>query len=428
MADRIAILGAGIAGLTAADWLSAAGFDLTIFEARDRPGGRIHTLHPNECRVPVELGAEFVHGDCNDVWRAVRNSPELTPENFPDNQWEFREGELIENKRYWDEIGSVMEKLAGVERDESFAAFLRKVPEVPRHKKTLAKDFVEGFHAAAPEKVSTIAVNEAEESAEETNGQKLFKLPGGYDALVQLLVQRLQRRGVMFRFSTPAERIKWKKGQVQVKATNQRDVVARSFDAAIITLPLGVLRTPAGEPGALRFEPELTKKQGLIDKLKMGNVVKLTLQFDRVFWPRNVHGFIHAPQLRFQTWWTDKNSPVLVAWSGGQKAGTLNDRAEEEIVGFALDELSLVFSIDRRELEYQLRHHFLHDWRRDPYARGAYSYIPTGMTPVDEELAEPQSDTLFFAGEAVAPSGEQGTVHGAMASGKRAALQVLKSR
>ena len=69
-----------------------------------------------------------------------------------------------------------------------------------------------------------------------------------------------------------------------------------------------------------------------------------------------------------------------------------------------------------------------HDWRKDSFARGAYSYVPVGGLDARDILARPAQRTLFFAGEAIASVGTQGTVHGAVASGLRAARAVLDTR
>jgi monoamine oxidase len=70
--------------------------------------------------------------------------------------------------------------------------------------------------------------------------------------------------------------------------------------------------------------------------------------------------------------------------------------------------------------------HF-HDWQTDPFARGAYSYAKVGADGAQEALAAPIENTLFFAGEATDTSGHNGTVHGAIASGYRAAQEIINS-
>ena len=428
MTQRIGIIGAGIAGLTAADWLSSAGYDVTVLEARDRAGGRILTLHSDLSESPIELGAEFIHGGTQDTWNAACNCPAFDPIEFPDRHWEFRDGELSENKKFWDDLGEVMEKMEQVNGDRSFEDFLRKVRGTPERKRSLAKDYVEGFHAAEVEKVSVVALEEAEESAEETNGQKQFRLRSGYSTIVDWFVEKLRRRDVKFRFNAIVNRIRWRPEAAEVFLEYADAPEALSFDAVVITLPLGVLQSKPWETGALQFEPKLNRKNELLAQLRMGNVIKLTLVFRERFLPHKVFGFIHAHDHQFPTWWTDKRQTTFVAWTGGPKADLFSGQSKEEMVDVALTELSAFSRIPTEELRTNLAESFVHNWREDPYSRGAYTYLPVGTTEVPDRLAEPVEDTLFFAGEALAPKGQEGTVHGAIASGKRAALSLLKNR
>ena len=78
-------------------------------------------------------------------------------------------------------------------------------------------------------------------------------------------------------------------------------------------------------------------------------------------------------------------------------------------------------------LEDLLDASYFHDWETDPYSRGAYSYGGVGADGAQEALGSPVENTLFFAGEATDVTGNNGTVHGAISSGKRAAQEILNS-
>ena len=116
-----------------------------------------------------------------------------------------------------------------------------------------------------------------------------------------------------------------------------------------------------------------------------------------------------------------------MAWSGGPRARTLGARSEDERIAGALTAFGAMFgepALARREFEAGVTH----DWSGDPFARGAYSYVITGASPARADLAVPVAQTIFFAGEATATDGQGGTVSGALATGTRAAHEVLDAR
>jgi monoamine oxidase len=124
---------------------------------------------------------------------------------------------------------------------------------------------------------------------------------------------------------------------------------------------------------------------------------------------------------------------MLTAWAGGPKAGALQrlmasggDRCA--LLNQCLTTLAKVFDLPLSDLEKLLSSWHTHDWHADEYARGAYSYVPAGALDAPERMAQPVEGTLYFAGEHTDTSGHWGTVHAALASGMRAARQVLDAR
>ena len=121
---------------------------------------------------------------------------------------------------------------------------------------------------------------------------------------------------------------------------------------------------------------------------------------------------------------------MLTAWTGGTRAAALmrsiasgGDRAA--LLGRCLSTLAKVFELSRSQLESRLVSWHFHDWSADDYARGAYSYVPAGAMDAPEKLTIPVEDTLYFAGEHTDITGHWGTVHAALATGTRAAEQML---
>ena len=197
--------------------------------------------------------------------------------------------------------------------------------------------------------------------------------------------------------------------------------------------------------GALRLDPAVPSKERALAGLETGHIFKIVLRFREAFWEEeeflkerrgssHAHmdgaaiNFVHAHGIELPTWWTSApvRSPVLTGWVGGVAAETLLSEEPLSRLERSLVALSEVLAVPRRELEEQLDTWVSHDWRADPFARGAYSYIAVGGTGAPRALGRPVDDTLFFAGEAT--NGDQiGTVAGALASGRRAAREALRA-
>jgi monoamine oxidase len=193
-----------------------------------------------------------------------------------------------------------------------------------------------------------------------------------------------------------------------------------------------VLQQPPSAPGGVSFDPDLPTRRSALARLAMGPVIKLALQFDRPFW-EEIDGaryrdaaFFFAPNAAFPTFWTalPVRTPVLVAWSAGPNAERLRGLERRDVLTQAFASLRRVFG--RRAYATLVERCAWHDWQADPYALGAYSYVLAGGGRARRALARSLQNTLYFAGEACDIEGEAGTVGGALASGRRAAREVLE--
>ena len=163
----------------------------------------------------------------------------------------------------------------------------------------------------------------------------------------------------------------------------------------------------------------------------------MVLHFARAFWEEARQGderpwrdlsFFRVPGAPVPVWWTKLplRTTILTGWVGGPAAERLAGLSEEEVCELALASLGQAFGRSPDELRGELRSCHHHDWSSDPYARGAYSYVPVGGLGAHAVLARPVDDTLFFAGEATHEGGDTGTVHGAIETGERAARLILE--
>lgn len=120
-----------------------------------------------------------------------------------------------------------------------------------------------------------------------------------------------------------------------------------------------------------------------------------------------------------------EHAPIITAWAPARSAELLAGLNKDEVVGKAVETLGSVLGTGGAEIRSQLAAAYFHDWDSDPFSRGAYSYVKAGGEGYQSILGAPVENTLFFAGEATDVTGHNGTVHGAIASGARAAREIL---
>jgi monoamine oxidase len=438
----VLVIGAGAAGLAACRALHAEGISVLVLEARNRIGGRIWTLRKKGVVVPIELGAEFVHGRAPGLDELL-NEASLTKLDVSGHR--FRPGArgLGSFDDFWERLDRIMRRLPrGSHHDQSFQDFLDRRPggrslASERH---LAQQYVEGFHGADTRLISAAVLAESGSPGDDLQERRLGRVAPGYDRLIQWLAAPVADR---IRLATTVSRVQWDAGAVSVtvadsSVTNRRSIAAR---AAIVTVPLGVLQLADGSKGAIRFVPSLTQKSSALETLASGAARRVVLHFEDRFWSDeqfakqrhagelDTMSFLHGTDRDFPTWWTayPAAAPILVGWCGGTRARTLSALASGDVVELAVDALARQLRMTRGRLKSRLRAAWTHDWDTDPFARGAYSYQMVGGADAPSALARPLRRTLFFAGEATDATGATGTVHGAIATGRRAARQVMRA-
>jgi monoamine oxidase len=418
----IVIVGAGAAGLAAARELSAAELNVVVLEARDRIGGRINTHFD---QFPIELGAEFVHGKPPETLKIVERA-KLSLQQVPNIHWHMHDGVLTKSGEFWSKVEDVMEEMSRYKgHDRDFSAFLDDYERRTHIEdvRSIATLYVEGFHAAHAGRISVHGLNKTNEAAEEVEDDKQFRIQNGYGLLAQSLHNDAVAAGTKVYFDTIVEEVHWQRNHVEVLTSTERRFKARCL---LVTLPLRLLQN-----GNVRFTPAIDETVSAAKKLAMGNAIKVVMRFRKPFWVEidemKDFTFIHAPAERLPTWWTQfpVDAPLLAGWAGGPRAEKLASESDDALLDHALESLAHIFRTSKASLEELLEQFYTHNWEHDPFSGGAYSYIPVGGVDAQAELARPLEDTLFFAGEATNTEGHHGTVHGAIASGLRAARAIL---
>jgi monoamine oxidase len=437
----VAVVGAGVAGLAAARELRRRGLTVVVLEARDRIGGRILTVRDPRLPLPVELGAEFIHGAAPVTHRLLAEAAVATLD-VTGEHWRARAGHVARTELA-PPIDRVLRqtdrrvrrgRLDRPAPDLSFEGFLAHLGRhaTPADRRA-ALDFVEGFHAADPDDISLRSLAPDDDEKPSDSATHMARVPGGYDQLPRWLAKDL---AADLRLLSPVSSIEWRPGLVQLTIGGEAGLTAR---AALVTLPVGVLAAGPGEPGALRLDPDPPRIRHALDLVAMGAVARLVCWFRDFPWHATLPGdeshrlaraaFWHLPGPAFHVWWTAYPLlwPLAVAWSGGPKAAALANQVPRAIESTALGELAAALGLPRRAVTSRLLGTWTHDWQHDPYARGAYSYARVGGAGAARSLSRPVDHTLFFAGEATDTTGHTGTVEGALASGLRAARQIHRA-
>jgi len=426
----IIVIGAGVAGLAAARTLAEAGRSVALIEANSRVGGRILTLR--EGGEVIELGAEFIHGRPPELWALIEEAGLETYEMdgatlcFEDGQLKTAPPEPDPEE----ESSTVLDHLESyVGADIPFSDYLDQ-KQVPEELRDTAIGYVEGFNAADHRIIGVESLGLQQAAEEEIEGDRLFRIRGGYDLLAQYLADKfVAARGRIY-LNHLVERIEWSGGRVQVSANTAGEPVTHTAARALITLPLGVLQQHVVEFVPVPA-PVLEAR-----RLRMGNARRFTLLFREKFWADSeAEGTTDSADFSFlfsframpPVWWTPLPAPskAITGWIGGPRAEALANLTPTMLGDSACEALAEIFSIEADDIRGLLIGTYSHDWQRDGLFFGSYSYVPAGALDACSKMTLPVENTLYFAGEHTDTTGHWGTVHAALRSGQRAAHQIL---
>lgn len=411
----IVVVGAGVAGLTAARSLSLRGKDVEVVEARARLGGRIDTRMLGG--APVDLGGSWVHGPIGNPLISLLE--ELALPTRSDGVWGLGMDVFVEGAG-WADATTVASVVASRHDWDPAEATDRIGGEAPSHSQGtswyvrdrdiappadrivhFSLDWLEGALnvGGLPEAISLEG-----SAAYLEHGGGNWLVEGGYGQLVGRLAD-----GLTVSTDERVEHLAHGAG-VEIETTRR----TLHANRAIVSVPLGVLQS-----GHITFDPPLPS-QPAIDRLAMATLEKIVFTFDKPVWPDHRRRVVFvSDDHRFPAWANLSSRPditTIVAFYNPRATPSIEATDARDRIPLARE----VFDMITPEAPEPQTVHAT-DWMSDPLSAGSYSFIPVGATAADmHALAHPVSDHLTLAGEHTVAA-YFGTVHGAYVSGLRAA-------
>jgi monoamine oxidase len=446
--QRIIILGAGLAGLSAAYRLTQAGHDVTIFEARTRAGGRVHTLRePFADGLHAEAGAMFIPESHNLTMQYVRLFglpliPIPTRQRMPAY---YLRGRRINPeqafKTSWPLDLSPEEKRLGLDgmTEKYLIRVLRKMgdatsPEWPpeelkKYDRMTYAEFLRS-QGASVEAVKLLRLNDADltgdgvdevsalmvlrEARLNLDSGRLLTIRGGTDLLPKALAARLASK---IRYGSPVVKIERDMHGVNVTYLRANMHETMAADYLVCTIPFSVLKEIEVMPP---FSPA---KQRAIRELPYTSVARVYLQSRREFWTGEglgISAYTDLPVMAIvnSTLTQQGTRGILDSYMAGEQARRVTEMKETERLKFTLSQVEKVYPAIRKNFEGGTSV----CWDEDNYARGAYAWFKPGqMSDLLPDIARAEG-RVHFAGEHT--SSWPGWMQGAFQSGHRAAREI----
>ncbi len=398
-ADAI-VIGAGVSGLACASRLRTAGLAVTVLEARERVGGRVLTHRDPDGGPPEELGAQVVHGRANPLLPVLGQVSEGSLNGTARAVTGGTAHPMGRLAASGNPPWAVEERLIRAEdcADVSVAGWLRD-QDLSEPERAVAAEWFRQNWAAEPDQLGAQGVRVAHRRNRAGTGE--FTVPGGFDQVTSWLLD-----GTAVRLGVAVREVSWTPGRVTVRA----DGMALEATAVVVTVP-----PPLVAGGRLAISGLPVGKQAAAAALPLGDGWCAVLTVDRpapesavVFDADGLGGFLRSiegrPKVR------------IVAKAGA--AARMRATAQSDLVGVVRRALPWVRDVVRVDVA---------DWGADEWSQGAFTYPRPRLGWAARSWAEPLAGTVFFAGEATQGGDGPPSVHGAVATGQRAAEQVMEA-
>lgn len=435
------VLGAGIAGLTAARRIAENGLKVLILEGSGRIGGRVYStdLETPNGKIPVELGAQFIHvpSSHSDIWKEVdRFSLPTTSLNKIVNgvvyhkKWGERRSVIRASFEDPIKMAFLFDRLKSFRGPDTHANGWLDQEGYQGPVRDLAQMAITGHVPAPNEKISMLGYV-ADQIPDELDYWYEYSIPGGLSRLIHKMA-----KGLTILCNTEVTRVSRKTDPHYGEGIEVETACGKRFRArtAICTFSVGMLKS-----GKVEFFPALPdSKISALSRLEMGPIAKLILLFQKQFWEESLTGLHRADNARrggrtfFQSFEAPTQGPyALTGFFTGEDATRVRNASDEAMIRNTLADLEEIYP-EAGPLSGQLISYHRHDWSADRFSLGGTSYItydslsnlaPSMIRPAlaDSSLTRP----LFWAGEGTCFQSQPGSLHGAYQTGVRASQEVV---
>jgi monoamine oxidase len=443
---KVAIVGAGAAGLYVADILKSKGVQVELFEALEQIGGRVRSLRNQSTQkyqyaslmsseFPIELGAQTVIGS-DSIFGRIFNDYRLPIVEFPVSDSVYAMNNVPKTSTDW---GGDADFLAAKNfrlNVRNYGGSTQTVAQaasgnVSQRAIGIVNSEIGNFYGSSNDVMGIGAIGEQEKLAP-TDG-KIIGLTA--NPFQDILISRFNAVQQLVHLNTPIASIDY--GQTPIVLT-AKDGTTYTADKVIVTVPLGILKS-----GSISFSPGLPGSlTSALQKFSMGPSLRLVLEFKKNFWGESVtyiRGSSNVPEYFSAGRGRGKFNATFSITVNGAKAVQYGALTDEALVDTVLTDIDAMYGgqgtqfirqveIDDGGVQRLQRPYIKQDWTKEPYILGGYAYPLAGAKNADRaSLGQAISGKLFFAGEATDISGQAGMLNGALASAERAAIDVINA-
>ncbi len=439
---NVIVIGAGAAGLYAADILRVKGIKVTILEASSQPGGRIRSLrnqtdvqyqsfnNASQADFPIELGGEVVYGS-NSSWGKIISDLSLpTVELDPtairyilDNQ--AKTGTDWNGDADWNAVQNFVKGLPNYTGGNTVEA----AAAVSLRAQALLNSQAGNYYGTTSDRVGANGLAESLKLTKRDAKQLMTRANPWQDIIISRFSEMIP--GIVL--NTVVKKIDWGSTLITITDSNGKEYTATKV---IVTVPLSILKS-----GDITFSPSLDgTKTSALAKFKMDAAMRILLDFKSNFWGLDssyIWGGSTVPQYFNSGVGRSKFFRSMALTIYGQKAEQLSALSDYNKVLTVLAELDAVYQgqatrFIRRDLDNTNDStnllYLVKDWTKDEFIKGGVSYPLVGTANADrKDLSLPLADKLYFAGEATDIEGDSGTVSGALNSAVRVVEEIVKS-